>query len=88
MAASGVPTSTRGPGCWAVTVGYGRPGVAEAVREQLRRLSFAVVPDPASLSPHQQPRAAFPVERVEYQGQDEVGNQKWRCREMRQPVHL
>jgi len=35
-------------GLWAVTVGYGRADVADAVHEQLRRLSFAPLTDAAS----------------------------------------
>ena len=35
-------------GVWAVTVGYGRPDVAAAVHDQLRRLSFAPLTDAAS----------------------------------------
>src|SRR5437879_7619256 len=35
-------------GLWAVTVGYGRPEVAAAVHDQLRRLSFAPLTDAVS----------------------------------------
>jgi adenosylmethionine-8-amino-7-oxononanoate aminotransferase len=35
-------------GLWATTVGYGRPEVAEVVRNQLRELSFAPLTDAAS----------------------------------------